>query len=79
MRSGKEAAAEFKKVIDKKTINPLSPLHSISQLQLARSLALAGDNTGARTAYQDLFAKWKDADPDLPLLKQAQAEYAKLP
>jgi serine/threonine protein kinase/tetratricopeptide (TPR) repeat protein len=79
MRSGKEAAAEFKKVIDKKTINPLSPLHSISQLQLARSLALAGDNTGARTAYQDLFAKWKDADPDLPILKQAQSEYAKLP
>jgi serine/threonine protein kinase/tetratricopeptide (TPR) repeat protein len=78
MKSGKEAAAEFKKVIDRKTINPLSPLHAISQLQLARSLALSGD-TGARAAYQDLFAQWKDADPDLPILKQAQAEYAKLP
>ena len=78
MKSGKEAAAEFKKIIDRKTINPLSPLHPISQLELARSLALAGDTAGARTAYQDLFAQWKDADPDLPLLKQAKAEYAKL-
>jgi eukaryotic-like serine/threonine-protein kinase len=78
MKSGKEAAAEFKKIIDRKTINPLSPLHAISQLQLARSLALSGD-AGARAAYQDLFAQWKDADPDLPILKQAQAEYAKLP
>jgi serine/threonine protein kinase/tetratricopeptide (TPR) repeat protein len=78
MKSGKEAATEFKKVIDRKTINPLSPLHAISQLQLARSLTLSGD-AGARAAYQDLFAQWKDADPDLPLLKQAQAEYAKLP
>jgi len=78
MKSDKEAAAEFKKVIDRKTIIPLSPLHAISQLQLARSLALSGE-TGARAAYQDLFAQWKDADPDLPILKQAQAEYAKLP
>jgi serine/threonine protein kinase/tetratricopeptide (TPR) repeat protein len=78
MKSGKEAAAEFRKIIDRKTINPLSPLHPISQLELARSLALAGDTAGARTAYQDLFAQWKDADPDLPLLKQAKAEYAKL-
>jgi tetratricopeptide (TPR) repeat protein len=77
MKSGKEAAAEFKKVVDRKTINPLSPLHAISELQLARSLALSGD-TGARAAYQDLFAQWKDADPDLPILKQAQAEYANL-
>jgi serine/threonine protein kinase/tetratricopeptide (TPR) repeat protein len=78
MKSGKEAAAEFKKIIDRKTINPLSPLHPVSQLQLARSLALAGDTAGARTAYQDLFAQWKDADPDLPLLKQAKSEYAML-
>jgi serine/threonine protein kinase/tetratricopeptide (TPR) repeat protein len=78
MKSGKEAAAEFRKIIDRKTINPLSPLHPISQLELARSLALAGDTAGARTAYQDLFGQWKDADPDLPLLKQAKAEYAKL-
>jgi tetratricopeptide (TPR) repeat protein len=78
MKSGKEAAAEFRKIVDRKTINPLSPLHTISQLELGRSLALAGDAAGARTAYQDLFALWKGADPDLPLLKQARAEYANL-
>ena len=78
MKSGKESAVEFRKIADRKTINPLSLLHSISQLQLARSLALAGDATGARTAYQDLFALWKDADPDLPILKQAKDEYARL-
>ena len=78
MKSGKEAAAEFKKIIDRKTINALSPIHPISQLELSRSLALAGDTAGARTAYQDFFAQWKDADPDLPLLNQAKAEYAKL-
>jgi hypothetical protein len=78
MKSGKEAATEFKKVIDQKTIYPLNPMHSLSQLELARSLALAGDTAGARSAYQDLFSVWKDADPELPLLKQAKAEYATL-
>jgi serine/threonine protein kinase/tetratricopeptide (TPR) repeat protein len=78
MKSGREAAAEFRKVIERKTIFALSPLHSISQLELARSIALAGDTAGARSAYQDWFAVWKDADPELPLLKQAKAEYAKL-
>lgn len=78
MKSGKEAATEFRKVIDRKTIFPFHPLRSLSRLELARSLALAGDTAGARSAYQDLFAIWKDADPELPLLKQAKVEYAKL-
>ena len=78
MKSGKEAAAEFKKVIDRKAIQAFNPMHTISRLEMARSLALAGDTSGARSAYQDLFAIWKDADADLPLLKQAKAEYAKL-
>jgi eukaryotic-like serine/threonine-protein kinase len=56
----------------------MSVLHSLSQLELARSLVLAGEPVTARSVYQDLFAIWKDADPDLPLLKQARAEYAKL-
>jgi hypothetical protein len=73
-----EAAAEFKKIMDRRTIQPLSPLHPLSQLELARSLALVGDTAGARTAYQDFIAQWKDADPDLPLLTQAKADYAKL-
>ena len=46
---------------------------------LGRARALTGDNAGARTAYQDFFALWKDADPDVPILKEAKAEYAKLP
>ena len=47
-------------------------------VQLARARALSGDNAGARTAYQDFLAQWKDADPDVPILKEAKAEYAKL-
>jgi serine/threonine protein kinase/tetratricopeptide (TPR) repeat protein len=78
MKSGTEAAAQFKEITDRKTFFPLSALHPMSQLGLARSLAMGGDAAGARSAYQDLFALWKDADPELPLLKQARAEYAKL-
>ncbi len=78
MKSGKEAAVEFRKDIDRKAVFPLNPLHTLSQLGLARALALAGDTAGARSAYQDLFAVWKDADPEVPLVKQAKAEYAKL-
>jgi serine/threonine protein kinase/tetratricopeptide (TPR) repeat protein len=78
MKHGKEAAEEFKKVIVRKTIAALSPLHPLSQLQLARSLALTGDAASARTAYQDFFGQWKDADPDIPILAAAKAEYAQL-
>ncbi len=48
-------------------------------LGLARAYALQGDTAKARTAYQDFFTKWKDADPDIPILQQAKAEYARLP
>jgi hypothetical protein len=51
----------------------------LAHLQLGRARAISGDNAGARTAYQDFFALWKDADPDVPILKEAKAEYAKLP
>jgi tetratricopeptide (TPR) repeat protein len=78
MKSGKDAAAQFQKIRERRNAFPLFPLHSIGQLQLARSLAMAGDQAGARTAYQDLFALWKDADPDLPALKQAKDEYSRL-
>jgi hypothetical protein len=50
----------------------------MSKLQLARAYALQANATKARAAYQDFFAYWKDADPDIPILKQAKAEYAKL-
>jgi hypothetical protein len=51
---------------------------ALKHLQLGRAYALQGDNAKARTAYQDFLALWKDADPDIPILKQAKAEYAKL-
>ena len=54
------------------------PLVSLAHLGLARARALSGDTAGARTAYQDFFALWKDADPEIPILKEAKAEYAKL-
>ena len=77
-RQGKEAAAEFQKILDHRTIVLNSPLGALAHLGLGRAYAIAGDLEKARTAYQDFFALWKDADPDIPILKQAKAEYAKL-
>ncbi len=75
---GAEAAAEFQKILAHRTIVPESLIHPLSQMGLARAYALQGDRPKARTAYQDFFALWKDADPDIPILQQAKAEYAKL-
>lgn len=77
-RRGNEAAAEFKKIIDRPGLDPFSPAHALSRLGLARALAINSDVAGARTAYQDFFALWKDADPDLPVLVQARKEYEQL-
>jgi tetratricopeptide (TPR) repeat protein len=78
-RQGPEAAAEFQKILDHRGVCQTSPECSLSHLQLGRARAISGDNAGARTAYQDFLALWKDADPDVPILKEAKAEYAKLP
>jgi eukaryotic-like serine/threonine-protein kinase len=77
-RQGPEAAAEFQKILDHRGLCLTAPECSLSHLGLGRARALTGDNAGARTAYQDFFALWKDADPDVPILKEAKAEYAKL-
>ncbi len=77
-KKGKEAAAEFQQVISRDGIGPLWLAHPMARLDLARAYALEGDTSAARKAYQDFFALWKDADRDVPRLKQAQAEYAKL-
>ena len=53
-------------------------LGSLARLQLARAYALTGDSAKAKAAYQDFLNLWKDADPDVPVLKEAKAEYAKL-
>jgi serine/threonine protein kinase/tetratricopeptide (TPR) repeat protein len=73
-----KAAAEFKKILDFRGRMAVSELIPLSQLQLARAYTLQGDSAKARTAYQDFLAMWKDADPDIPVLKEAKAEYAKL-
>ena len=78
LRAPAEAAAEFNKIIEHRGLNPVAPVHSLAKLGLARAYALAGDADKSRTAYQDFFALWKAADPDIPILQQAKAEYSKL-
>jgi serine/threonine protein kinase/Flp pilus assembly protein TadD len=73
-----EAAAEFQKLLDHPGVVLNFVLGALAHLQLGRACALAGDAGKARAAYQDFFALWKDADPDIPILKQAKAEYSKL-
>jgi tetratricopeptide (TPR) repeat protein len=77
-RSGKEAAAEFQKILDHRNIEPGSPLYPLAHLGLARAQALTGDTAQARQSYQNFLALWKDADQDLPVLQEAKAEYEKL-
>jgi serine/threonine protein kinase/tetratricopeptide (TPR) repeat protein len=79
MHQGKEAAQEFQRILDHRGICQLYlSVCNLAHLQLGRAYAISGDTGQARTAYQDFFALWKDADPDVPILKEARAEYAKL-
>ncbi len=73
-----KALAEFQKISDHRGLNPTSPWYVLARLASARAYVLQGDLAKARTSYQDFFAFWKDADPDVPLLKQAKAEYEKI-
>jgi eukaryotic-like serine/threonine-protein kinase len=73
-----KAAAEFQKFLDHPGIVLNSPLGPLAHLGRARALARSGDSAKARDAYRDFLGLWKDADPDIPILKQAKAEYAKL-
>lgn len=70
-----EAAREFQRIVDLRSLDLYSPLYPMAQLGLARALARSGDAAKSRVAYQNLFAFWKDADRDLPPLVQAQNEY----
>jgi hypothetical protein len=76
--NGSAAALEFQKIIDHPGYVANSPVGSLARLGLGRAYALAGDKDKSRTAYQDFLGLWKNADPDIPVLKEAQAEYAKL-
>jgi serine/threonine protein kinase/Flp pilus assembly protein TadD len=73
--AGKEAAAEFQNIIDHPLIDPFSCLHALAGLGMARAAALTGDTSRSRKEYQDFFAKWKNADADLPILSEAKKEY----
>ncbi len=76
--NGTAAAVEFQKIIDHRGIVLNFPLGALAHVGLAHACALSGDTARAKGAYQDFFALWKDADPAIPILKEAKAEYAKL-
>jgi tetratricopeptide (TPR) repeat protein/predicted Ser/Thr protein kinase len=77
-RQGNEAASEFQKILNHRGIVVSDPIGVLAHLQLGRALALSGDKAKAKVAYEDFLTLWKDADPDIPIFKQAKAEYAKL-
>jgi hypothetical protein len=75
---GAAAAAEFRKIFDHRGLVASNPIGAVAHLQLGRAFVMTGDEIKAKTAYQDFLTLWKDADRDIPILKQAKAEYAKL-
>ncbi|MGA9903907.1 MAG: hypothetical protein WBQ39_18350, partial [Terriglobales bacterium] len=75
---GGNAAAQFKKMLGHRGLGQNAPIEALAQLQLARAQALSGDKPAARRSYQDFLSLWKQADPDLSLLKLAQAENERL-
>ena len=75
---GAQAGAEFQKILDHSGVVLYEPIGALAHLGLARARVLSGDKSGARKAYQDFFALWQHADPDIPILQQARTEYAKL-
>jgi serine/threonine protein kinase/tetratricopeptide (TPR) repeat protein len=77
-RNGKQAAAEFQNIIDHRAVVTNDVLGALAHLQLGRAYAVYGDTAKSKAAYQDFLTLWKDADPEIPILKQAKAEYAKL-
>jgi hypothetical protein len=78
LHQGAEAATEFQKIIEHRGLVGNCPLGALAHLGLARAYAMQGDTAKARAAYQNFLTLWKDADSDIPILKQAKAEYAKL-
>ena len=78
-RQPAEAAAEFQRILDHRSIVLVDPIDALARLQLARALAFSGDPVKAKSAYSGLLTLWKNADPDIPVLKEARAEYQRLP
>jgi tetratricopeptide (TPR) repeat protein len=77
-RRNAEAVAEFQKILDHRGIVGLDPIGALAHLQLGRVFVLSGDKIKAKAAYEAFLAVWKEADPDVPILKSAKAEYARL-
>jgi hypothetical protein len=75
---GRAAAAEFRKLLDHRGITWSCATGAMARLELGRAYALSGDKSEAHAAYHEFLTLWKDADPDIPILMQAKAEYAKL-
>ena len=75
---GSAAVAEFQKILDHRSVVLNEPIGALAYVGLARAYSLSGDTAKAKSAYQDFFSLWKNADPDIPILKEAKAEYAKL-
>jgi eukaryotic-like serine/threonine-protein kinase len=71
-------SVEFQKILDHRSIVLNEPISALAHLQLGRAYTRSGDISKAKAAYQDFLVLWKDADPDIPILKQAKAEYARL-
>jgi eukaryotic-like serine/threonine-protein kinase len=78
-RQGADAAREFQRILDHSGIMVGDPVGVLAHLQLGRAFAIQGDADKAKAAYREFLTLWKDADPDIPVLKQAKAEYAKMP
>ena len=78
-RQPAEAVGEFQRILDHRGIVIVDPMDAMARLGLARALVLAGDTAKAKAAYEDLFTLWKNADPDIPVLNDARAEYRRLP
>jgi eukaryotic-like serine/threonine-protein kinase len=75
---GGEAAAEFQRILDHRSVVISDPIGALAHLQLCRAYAVSGEVTKAKSACQNFLTLWKDADPDIPILKQAKTEYARL-
>jgi eukaryotic-like serine/threonine-protein kinase len=78
MGQGADAAVEFCKILQHRGIVLADPVGALANLQLGRAYAQAGDKAKAKSAYQDFLTLWRGADKDIPVLKEARAEYAKL-
>jgi eukaryotic-like serine/threonine-protein kinase len=78
LHRGTDAAAEYQKLVDHRGFMLACPLGALARLGMARALLSQGDKVKAQLHYQEFVTLWKDADPDIPVLKQAKAEYAKL-